>query len=92
MNLEILKSLAKVISDQDKLLKAYKDATNESITMSELLSALVPKGKKGRANPTTDLLSTYCETVADMKRVKAKEMELDECIAKHTEIIKKFIA
>ena len=46
MNLEILKSLAKVISDQDKLLKAYKDATNENITMSELLSALVPKGKK----------------------------------------------
>lgn len=96
IDLEILKSLASVIKDKSDLRVAYNAATSQSATSEELSEALHPtkqtKPRKVKTEETISILPAYCETVGDMKRVKAGTMTIEDCIAKHVEIIKNFKA
>ena len=89
MNRNILLNLAKIIKDEFELLKTYNDTTGESLTMEEMLSELAPKRTPKKID-FRELLPMYCEAVADMKRVKTEEMDIDSWLVKHIANIKNF--
>jgi hypothetical protein len=70
MQLDILKQLSKTV-EKDKLLEMYNVATGEKITQEEIDLALKPKKKPNILVVEKELLSSYMEAVADMKKLNS---------------------
>ena len=102
MQLDVLKQLSKTV-EKDKLLEMYNVATGEKVTQEEIDLALKPKKKCNILVVEKELLSSYMEAVADMKKllnnlvqnlagdkelIENVEYEFQQVLDKHVDRIK----
>ena len=74
MQLDVLKALHKTIP-REQLCNAYLAATGEDINLELVDQLIKPKKKQNILTIEKELLSSYMEAVADMKRLKSNVFE-----------------
>jgi hypothetical protein len=78
MKLDVLKALHSTIP-REQLCEAYEAATGEKINLELVDQLIKPKKKQSILTIEKELLSSYMEAVADMKRLKEIFAKFEVC-------------
>jgi hypothetical protein len=77
MQMEVLRRIL-TNTPREQALALYNAMTGESATQEDLDLALKPKKKASILTIEKELLNSYCEAVADMKKIKEEALKISD--------------